>query len=289
MMDLTPLFSPFNLGLVLATYVVVTSLRSWYRLRKLPGNSLARFSYIFMAKIAHSGRTNELYADLARQYGPLFVIGPNDIMTSDPDLIRRMSMARSPYKRSNWYKPLSLDPYVDSSVSALETAVHDRLKAKISFGYGGKENPELEGGVDSQLESLVQYLQEKYIKPGRPADLARVVQYFTLDSISRIAYGKEFGNMTNDADVMDLVSTLDMVMPSVQLFGDVPWLGAVFLNRQLLKIIGPKRTDKKGVGKMMGFVIPTSKHIIFTNHDLLGSLERLSRNGLAQTQKAVRI
>jgi hypothetical protein len=253
-MALTNIISLSNLGVLLVTYYILTSLLSWYRLRKLPGNFLARFSYIPMALIARSGRTNELYADMAEQHGPLFVIGPNDLMTSDPELLRRMSMARSPYRRSSWYKSISLDPYVDSSVSTLDTGAHDRLKAKIAFGYGGKENPELEIGVDSQLESLVHHLAEKYVKPGRPVDLARFVQFFTLDSISRVAYGREFGHMANDADMLELISTLNVAMPSVQLAGDVPWVGAVFLNPLLLKLIGPKRTDKKGVGRLMGLV-----------------------------------
>lgn len=255
-MALSNLFSLPNLGVLLVICYIVTSLLSWYRLRKLPGNDfLARISYIPMVRYARSGRENEVYADIAKHHGPLFVIGPNTLLTSDPGLLRRMSAARSPYSRSSWYETLSFDPYVGSSVSTLDTGAHDRLKAKIAHGYGGKENPELEVGVDSQLENLVHFLRERYAKPGRPVDLARFVQYFTLDSISRIAYGREFGHMEKEADVMALMATFNDGIPILQLLGHVPWLGALVLSPLLLKLVGPKPTDKKGPGKLMGSVI----------------------------------
>jgi hypothetical protein len=92
---------PF-LGVVCLVYYVTTASLAWYRLRRFSGPFFASFSDLPLLQIDRSGRSNELLASLNAQYGPLARIGPGDLITDDPALIRRMSAARSPYTRSTW-------------------------------------------------------------------------------------------------------------------------------------------------------------------------------------------
>lgn len=73
---------------------------AWYRLQHFQGPFLASFSYLFIANSQRSGRTYKIYTDLNKRYGPLVRIGPNKLATDDPDVIRKMSSARSTYRRS---------------------------------------------------------------------------------------------------------------------------------------------------------------------------------------------
>ncbi|KAH8887802.1 cytochrome P450 [Thozetella sp. PMI_491] len=240
-------------ALVLVCYVLWSYIASWYRLRHFKGPALAGFSYLYMLGVCLTGRKPFVYCDLNEKYGPLARIGPNDLITDDPDVIRRMNGARSSYERSSWYKHLRVDARCNTLMSLTDTAAHDRLKGKLSFGYTGKENPTLEKGIDEQLESLVGLIRRKYLSQGnvcKTMDFARVSHYFTLDCLTRIAYGYPFGYLETDSDVYEYLATSAATIPFLATCTDIPWLGAIFLSPLALQLIGPKPTDTKGPGRM---------------------------------------
>lgn len=81
-------------------------------------------------------------------------------------------------------------------------------------------------------------------------DLAKKVQYFTLDVISTIGLGKSFGMLNSDTDVCDYAKSTEegLHMATVALalgfsfISQLPWIG---------KFVGPSIKDSKGFGKMM--------------------------------------
>ncbi|GKT88940.1 cytochrome P450 [Colletotrichum tofieldiae] len=185
--------------------------------------------------------TGEHFTKLNRKHGPLVRIGPNDLVTDDPDIIRRMNGARSTYGRSSWYDSVKLNPYEDSMFSLRDVAAHDKLKAKCAGGYAGKENPALEDGVDSQIANAVDLIRRKYITTGdevKPMDLGKVTQFFTLDAITKVAYGKEFGYLATDSDVYDYISTTETAIPYLQLCSEVPYLQKIIFSKLVLGTVG---------------------------------------------------
>lgn len=263
-------------ALGLLTYLLVSSVLAHRRLRHFPGPFLASFSYLYMLRVWISRRQSASHKNLNKIYKSGFVrIGPNDLITDDPEFVKKMNSARSKYGRSSWYAPTKLNPYDDSLVNMLDVKEHDRLKAKMSFGYGGKENPELETGMNEDLQALVDLIRRKYISVGsvlKPFDIATAAQFFTLDAITRMAYGKAFGYLTNEEDVFgymkatetgtlgpglvnqqdhSLLMTFMSVVPFVSVCGEIPWIGDVLYSKPVLKFMGPKKTDKSGVGKLL--------------------------------------
>jgi len=69
---------------------------------------------------------------------------------------------------------------------------HDRLNAKFARGYNGRENgADFEPVIDSEVVALERLIRRKYLSssdPTRPAELSSLVRYFTLDTITRLAY-----------------------------------------------------------------------------------------------------
>lgn len=61
-------------------------------------------------------------------------VGPNDLMTSDPDLMKRMLGVRTNYKRSNWYDAMRLDPGKDNVLSMRDNDLHGRLRSQMAAG-----------------------------------------------------------------------------------------------------------------------------------------------------------
>lgn len=184
-------------------------------------------------------------------------MGPNDLATDDPDIIRLMNSARSKYRRSEWYEAARVDPYVDSIVSEMSTSVHDARRAKMAAAYSGKENLTLEADIDSQILAFIALIRNKYISSGetvKPVDFARKIQYFTLDVITKVAYGETFDFLGKDEDVHNYIQTTETLVPVLAIFATVPFANAI-LNRSWIKdMFGPKPTDKSGLGKLMGYV-----------------------------------
>ncbi|KAL2022400.1 hypothetical protein VTK56DRAFT_5467 [Thermocarpiscus australiensis] len=243
------------LALTLLAYLATSYATAWYRLRAFPGPRLASLSYFWMLRICRSGKQAARYEHINQRYGRVARIGPNDLITDDPGLVRRMGGARSAYRRSSWYTAVRMDPYDEGLFSLTDTAAHDRLKAKLSFGYGGKENPALERDVDEQLAGLVAHIRRKYVSDEertRPFDLALAAQYFTMDAITKIAYGKEFGFLAADADVFHAIEGAEEGIPFLVVLAEMPFLGRLFTKPWVLKLLGPKKTDAKGLGRMLG-------------------------------------
>lgn len=253
-MALLSLLSLPTLGALFFIYYVLSSIASWYRLRHFSGPLVASFSYYFIAKTNRAGKCFETYTNVNHTFGPLARIGPHDLITDDPELIRLMSAARSLYTRSEWYRGVRQDSYNDPMGTVLDVRAHDKLKAKTASAYSGKENPDLEAGIDAQLTNVLGYIRRRYLSTRdelRPMDFARMTQYFTLDTITRLAYGKEFGHLETDSDVFEYIRTLRENAPTLQLRSDVPWVSKIFMNSQVLKLLAPKVTDKKGMGILM--------------------------------------
>ncbi|KAF6789040.1 cytochrome P450 [Colletotrichum sojae] len=89
----------------------------------------------------------ETYQGVCESYGSLARLAPDTLVTDDPDLIRRMSAARSPYRKSGFYEGMRLNPNRHTTFSTLDKALHDQLKARTTPAYSGRDVPDLEGAV----------------------------------------------------------------------------------------------------------------------------------------------
>ena len=64
--------------------------------------------------------------------GDLARVGPNELITIDPDIARHMSAARFKHRKSAWYASLKVDPYVDNIFSQRDLEKHDQLRASMT-------------------------------------------------------------------------------------------------------------------------------------------------------------
>ena len=208
-----------------------------------------------MARTAVSGKAWQVYMDIKEKYGDSLIrIGPEFLITDDPNIVRRMSAARSPYKRDDWYTACRTDPYVHSMLSTVDEALHQEIKTRVTSGYNGKGVPTLEADIDDQIASFKRYIRTKYLSTGtttKPIDFATSVQYFTLDLITKIAFGVEWGFLAADADVDRFTQSVTEVGPFLALTCDIPLARKVFASSFVLKLVGPKETDASGMGRLM--------------------------------------
>ena len=66
--------------------------------------------------------------------GPLARIGPNHLLTDDPQFVMRILGVRSKYARGSWFDILKLDPLLPNLVSGRNKKEHDHLRLQMSAG-----------------------------------------------------------------------------------------------------------------------------------------------------------
>lgn len=61
-------------------------------------------------------------------------MGPSILLTSDPELLQRMSSARSGYTRADWYSGQKLEVDQDNLFSTLDEKIHTKRRALMAPG-----------------------------------------------------------------------------------------------------------------------------------------------------------
>ncbi len=110
-------------------------------------------------------------------------------MTDDPDVLRHMAAARSTYGRDSWYSAAKWYPDRDTMASMLDTAEHDRFKAKTAGGYSGRENTDLEAALSRRWPAWSTSSARKHLASGddpHAVDFGPLSRFFTVDVITRL-------------------------------------------------------------------------------------------------------
>jgi hypothetical protein len=97
-------------------------------------------------------------------------------------------------------------------------------------------------------------LIDKYVTTGsehKPLDFGRKAQYFTLDVMTSLAYGKAFGYLTTNSDVFDYIKKVEETLPAAMMVTVLPWINWV-LQTRLVKSFLPSEKDPIGFGKLIG-------------------------------------
>lgn len=244
-------------GLPVFVAFLVWEFRSWYRLRKIPGPFLASVSVLWQLKKAVGGTYHEHLNDVARKYGPLARIGPNELLCTDPDSLRKMSAVRSPYIKGDFYDSARITPGVDNVVSMRDEEEHKAMRARMAPAYAAKENEGFgfETGIDRQLMNFVQLIDQHYVSADaefRPLDLAEKTQYFALDAIGDISFGGAFGFLAEDRDLFRYIEINESSLPIMNVVSVLPWLGRL-VHKWPLRLMLPTENDQIGFGRLMGF------------------------------------
>jgi hypothetical protein len=151
------------LGLLVALIAAATirvNVRSWLRLRHIPGPPFAAFSKLWILRKTLGGCFHLDLAEACEKYGtvpmlqstrpgfllilnssgPIARIGPNDVVTNDFEVWRKVNAVRSPYRRSNWYDAMLTDPDYNNILSERDDKIHNILQAKMAAGVSGQSS-----------------------------------------------------------------------------------------------------------------------------------------------------
>jgi hypothetical protein len=240
-------------------YYAVTAIWTWTRLRAFPAASwTSHFSYMWLAKTTYSGKQYWVHRDLHKNRGPLVRVGPNELISDDPDVMKRINGTSSTWHRDPFYITGKFNPYHENLFSLLDPQEHKQAKSRTISAYSGREIADIQEGVNDVLQTLLDVIETRYTTatPGSPLppllDLGHISNYFTLDVITRLAFSKEVGYVRDEKDHYGFLRSLHDLWPQMSTCADIPMLRRIIFSSVFLKLLGPKPTDKSGFGALMG-------------------------------------
>lgn len=271
------------LGFLVVVYFV-NKLVVYARLRQFRGPRWTGLTDLPHSK-AMLHNCHEWYADVSDKYGPIARVAPNLLVTSSPTIWAHVNN-KPGYKRSDWYYHACRVEYRrDNVFTQTDNVKHEQRRKQMAPGYSGRENLDLETSVDKRLQEFINLIRSKYISCDDqilPMDLAKKVQYFTLDVISTVGLGKPFGMLPSDRDVDDYVKSSEegLVAASIALALGMSWMAQAPL---IGKFIAPSPNDNNGFGKMMAtcfrFVDERTANPVDKRSDMLASFIRHGLTG----------
>ncbi|KAI1401216.1 pisatin demethylase [Hypoxylon fuscum] len=224
---------------------------TWSRLRHIPGSFWVSCTKLWQVGIQIRGSWHLEVRKLGDQYGDLFRVGPNQLMTTDVEIIRRMAHPKSAYTRAPFYQTFRFSPTQDNTFSLLDDKEHIRRRTTFGPGYTG--NTHVEACVDRQCARLVDLIERKFVSTSseyRPLDLTAATFFFAMDCVGDLSYGRPFGCLDEGNDVHKFSKWNEDFFSIAIVISNFHWLTKIFFRPPFNRIY-PSTRDTNGVGKYM--------------------------------------
>lgn len=285
MLKLSDLSWQQALAIALSVYVawfVTTTYLQYRQLAHVKGPLLAALTPFWLFYHTLKGDVCIACHKEFEKHGSPIRIKPNWIVSNDPASIKLAAERGSPWHRGSWYDGMKLDPKIDNILSMRDEADHATRRKQLVPGYTMIDVPSVEADVDARVLEL-KALISQYAEKDQPFDMARLIIFFALDVLCKIAFGEPLGYMTKNEDIFDYVKQSAAFFPILEL--GINHKGVLnILQHPLLASAQPKHTDKTGFGAMLGHAnkIIKERFASGTKHDdVLGSF---IKNGLTPTE-----
>jgi len=122
----------------------------------------------------------------------------------------------------------------------------------MAAGYAGKDNPNLESDIDQCILEMMNLIASKYASPDGsiPMELARKVQYFTSDVMSKLSFDAKFNDLCDDNDNFGYIHEVETIYPNIFAVSVIPGVIDFFTKLGVLDLLTPGEDSKLGVGKI---------------------------------------
>ncbi|KAK4445698.1 benzoate 4-monooxygenase [Podospora aff. communis PSN243] len=248
---------PFvTLLLAIVAYLIPSILQSRH-LSHIPGPAFAPYTDLPLIYNTWRGFTFRHLNTPCEKYGPIFRIAPNFVVVCDPAEVKKVWGVRSSFDRAKWYKGFRLDPPNDTLISMCDGdgGLHAERRGKLMPGYTGRDVVGLHESIDEVILRFARMMDEKYISSEteyRPVDLARKIQFMTLDIAGKIAFGERLGFLDEDRDNWKYIEQAEASLPVMQVIAMRPWAVGLLQSRLLRRVVMPSAEDPVGLGKVIG-------------------------------------
>ncbi|KAM0205756.1 hypothetical protein ACHAQD_012578 [Fusarium lateritium] len=110
----TFVFVTYSVALASAVVVIWKIATAHFHLTQFAGPRWAAYSRLWLCKTIASGNLSQILVDVNTQYGLTARVGPNHLVTSDPELSRKILAVGSKWRRAPWFDAIRIDPRVSN-------------------------------------------------------------------------------------------------------------------------------------------------------------------------------
>ncbi|KAF2678715.1 benzoate 4-monooxygenase cytochrome P450 [Lentithecium fluviatile CBS 122367] len=220
--------------------LILSTVRSYYRLSHLPGPFLARFTNIPRFSWVLSNNAHNIHIALHRRYGPIVRFGPNMVSIGDPNEISQIYGFKKPWLKSDFYHALLMKPSgkpVPGIFAAQDEEIHRTLKRPVSGAYSMSTLVSFESYVDSTMDVFCTQLDARFAHDSKICDLGKWLQMFAFDVIGELTFSKRLGFLETGEDVNGVMGSIWGAFKQTSLATQMPWLDFVWINNPIRRFL----------------------------------------------------
>lgn len=251
------------IGLGLIGTVIHSVVVRFGHLSQYSGPAWAPYTRLWLCKAIASGDSADIFVDINKRYGPIARIGPNNLLTDDPELTKRILSARSRYTRGPWFDFFNIDPHTPNLLSERHPGKHNRLRYRMAPGYAGKDIEGLEAAISERVSDFIDRIDRHQVsEPGnmKVFEIGRRIQYLTLDMITHLCFGEPLGFVRADSDVNNFLVTTESQFHIALRSSIILELNTILFHitrfRWIKKAIIPSARGNTGIGMIMRVRVP---------------------------------
>lgn len=203
---------------------ILLAIRAYFRLRYIPGPTLAAFSNLPRLSWVISKRSQHIHQALHAKYGPLVRLGPNAVSVGDPEAIPDIYTFTGKFPKSSYYSvltPYSKGKTIPMMFATQDEGIHRMLRKPVAGIYSMTNMVSFERFVDSTMDVFFRELDSRFIAKGESCDFSVWLQRFAFDVMGEITFSKRLGFLEQPEKVGDLMNLIwlhfsyaSMVSPS---------------------------------------------------------------------------
>lgn len=241
-------------------------LRTWWRLKSIPGPFWAKITNFQRVFWVRTGRAHEIHMEMHEKYGDFVRFGPNMISIGDPAAIPTVYPMRPGFPKSNFYRTLM--PYTKKGgalpavFNTRDEKLHKQIKNPIGPFFSMSSVVTYEPFVNEVLEIMCKQLDERFVSSAQIFDLGEWLQFFAFDVMGTLTFSKRYGFLETGQDVKNVLATIWTYMKRAAPMTQIPWLDQLWNKNSwttllrstttgfsLLKIVGDFINDRRNSGE----------------------------------------
>lgn len=182
---------------ILILIFVAKYVRSYLRLRHIPGPKSYALTDICLAANAWNARSVHTIWKLHQSYGPVVRIGSNQVSFNSIAALRAIYGAGNNFERTNFYR--MFDAYGKPNLFTFGSNQQHRERKKLVSHMYANQNITSNNCADMIQRKVTAFLKLIETEPSLASETFTSLHYFSFDAISEFVYGDGIGHGATNA------------------------------------------------------------------------------------------
>ena len=222
------------------------NLRSYLRLRRIPGPFLASVTNLSRLSWVYANNAGDKHTLLHRQYGPIVRFGPNMVSVSAPSEINTIYDIHGRFLKSDFYWVLSFylkGKAIPGLFATQDRRIHNLLRKPIAGIYSMTSMVSYEPMVDTTIECFFDQLDKRFVRTGQVCPLDLWLQMFAFDVIGSITFSKRLGFLEQGRDIDNIIENSWQYFRLAAVRTQMPWLDYIWTKNPLVQRLRKTRIN----------------------------------------------